>query len=530
MKLTKFADPLPIPQTIQPVFRKNGITHYKVRMKQVYQSLHRDLPETLLWGYNGIYPGPKFEVRRGEKISVLWENKLPQKHLLPVDTSIHGAKPPAPKVRTVVHLHGARVRSDSDGYPEAWFTRDFAKTGPDYKHKVYHYTNNQRPTMLFYHDHALGITRLNIYAGLVGPYFIRDRQEEALPLPKGRYEIPLVITDHTVRSDGSLFYPRKPEPSDLEKPKDIFKIPNPSVVSEFFGKQILVNGKIWPYLDVEPRKYRFRILNASNTRFYNLKLSSGQFFYQIGSDGGLLKKPAEVKQILMAPAERVDVIVDFSKMAGKKITLTNNAAAPYPDGESENLNPKTTGLVMQFRVNQSLRGKDTSQIPAVLSHFIPYSRRNVRRTRYLSLDVTFDEYGRPLLLLTNRMWDAPITENPEVSTKEIWNLINTTDNAHPIHVHLVQFQILQRRPYDVNYYKQTKKIHFTGPPIKPPQNERGFKDTVRADPGQVTQIIARFGPYIGKYVWHCHMLEHEDHNMMRPYRVIPKKKLATIIR
>ncbi|TVY04332.1 multicopper oxidase family protein [Cohnella terricola] len=522
MKLAKFVDPLPIPKTLKPVFRKNGTTHYRVRMRQVMQSLHRDLPKTKLWGYNGIYPGPKFEVRRGERISVLWENKLPKNHLLPVDTSLHGTRPPTPKVRTVAHLHGARVRSDSDGYPEAWFTRDFAKKGPAFKNKVYQYTNDQRPAMLWYHDHALGSTRLNLYAGLAGPYFIRDHQEEALQLPKGRYEIPLVIADRTVRSDGSLYYPRRPKPSDLANPKN--KIPTPSIVPEFFGKQILVNGKIWPYLNVEPRKYRFRILNASNARFYNLKLSSGQYFYQIGSDGGLLKKPVKVKQILIGPAERVDVIVDFSKMTGKKITLTNNADAPYPDGDSENLNPNTTGLVMQFRVNQPLTVKDTSRIPATLSSLVRYSRHNVRKVRYLSLNETFDKYGRLLQLITNRMWDAPITENPVVGTKEIWNLVNTTDDTHPIHVHLVQFQILQRRSYDVKYYNRTGKIRFTGPPIRPPRNERGFKDTVRANPGQVTQIIARFGPYTGKYVWHCHMDEHEDHDMMRPFKVIPKKK------
>ncbi|MBE9914233.1 multicopper oxidase domain-containing protein [Paenibacillus donghaensis] len=523
MRISKFVDPLPIPQTLKPDFKKNGVTRYTVKMKQAFQSLHRDLPKTKLWGYNGVFPGPKFEVRKGELVDVLWENKLPKKHLLPVDTSIHGAQKSNPRVRTVVHLHGAKVRSDSDGYPEAWFTRDFEKTGPSYKHKIYRYTNNQRPTMLWYHDHALGITRLNLYSGLAGIYFIRDEQEAALPLPKGPYEIPLVITDRTVKPDGSLYYPKRPMPSSLKNPKS--KIPYPSVVPEFFGKQILVNGKIWPYLNVEPRRYRFRILNASNSRFYNLKLSSGQPLYQIGSDGGLLKKPVKLNEILIAPAERIDVIVDFSKMAGKRIILTNNAAAPFPNGDPKNFNSKTTGIIMQFRVNLPLRGKDTSRIPPVLSKLIKLSTKNVKKVRNLSLDEGYDEYGRLFQLLTNRMWDDPVTEKPVVGTKEIWNLINTTGDTHPVHLHLVQFQILQRRPFDVNYYNRTGKLRFTGPPIKPAPNERGFKDTVKASPGQVTKILARFGPYSGQYAWHCHIIEHEDHDMMRPFKVILKKRI-----
>ncbi|GGH22110.1 multicopper oxidase family protein [Paenibacillus segetis] len=522
MKLTKFVDPLPIPKIIKPIYKKKDVTRYTVKMKQFYTSLHRDLPRTKLWGFNGSYPGPTFEVHRSENVHVLWENKLPLKHLLPIDTTIHGAGVKVPKVRTVVHLHGARVRSSSDGYPESWFTRDFATTGPQFKNRIYRYTNNQRATSLWYHDHTMGITRLNLYAGLAGLYLIRDKVEDALPLPKGPYEIPLIISDRTFKSDGSLFYPKRPDRSSLKNPKA--KIPFPSVVPEFFGETILVNGKVWPYLNVEPRKYRFRILNSSNARFYNLKLKSGPTFYQIGSDGGLLEKPVKLNQILIAPAERVDVIVDFSKMAGKTITLTNNASAPYPSGDPANLDPNTTGIVMQFRVKVPLKGKDTSKIPAVLSDIVKLSTKNVRKIRNLTLDETYDEYGRLLQLVTNRMWDDPVTEKPVVGTKEIWKLINLTMDTHPIHVHLIQFQILQRRPFDVNHYKKTKKIRFTGPPQKPTPNERGFKDTVRAKPGHITQIIARFGPYTGQYVWHCHMAEHEDHDMMRPYRVVPKKK------
>jgi spore coat protein A len=240
-------------------------------------------------------------------------------------------------------LHGSRIPPNSDGYPEAWFTRGFAKTGPFFTNKIYNYPNQQRATTLWYHDHALGITRLNIYVGLAGFYLIRDKEEESLPLPKAPYEIPLMITDRSFNPDGSLFYPTRPSPDDLKKPEA--RIPNPSVVPEFFGDTILVNGKVWPFLNVEPRKYRFRILNASNARFYHFKLDSGQPFFQIGTDGGLLEKPIKVSQILLAPAERADVIVDFSKFTGKTITMTNDAAAPLPvdmSGIATCLNMKIT--------------------------------------------------------------------------------------------------------------------------------------------------------------------------------------------
>lgn len=174
MSLEKFVDALPIPSVIKAEKKINGIPFYRVEMKQVQQKLHRDMPPTTVWGYNGLYPGPTFEVERNQPIQVLWENKLPLEHLLPVDRTVHGAHPDQPSVRTVVHVHGARVTPDSDGYPEAWFTRNFENVGPKFTNKIYHYPNCQRPTTLWYHDHAIGITRLNVYSGLAGFYLIRD--------------------------------------------------------------------------------------------------------------------------------------------------------------------------------------------------------------------------------------------------------------------------------------------------------------------------------------------------------------------
>ena len=512
MPLTKYVDKLPIPIILKPKQRGRLATNYEVRMKQVKQKLHRDLKPTTVWGYEGTYPGPTFEVRKGELVKVKWINQLPNKHLLPVDKSITG---PVPAVRTVVHLHGGRSPANSDGHPQAWFTKGFAKTGPRFVSRISTYPNRQNATTLWYHDHTLAITRLNVYAGLAGFYLIRDKNENCLNLPKGKYEIPLVVQDRSFNPNGSLFYPKKPD-----TPKK--GIPIPSVVPEFFGDTILVNGKVWPYLEVEPRKYRFRILNGSNSRFYTMRLSSGQPFYQIGTDQGLLAKPVLVKQILLAPAERADVIIDFSKQKGKKIILTNNARSPFPVGDP--VNPNTTGQIMQFKVKSGIFGKDTSSIPKFLTRLPKLKRASAVKVRNMTLVESTDRFNRLLQLIDGKRFEAPVNIKPRLNTVEVWNLINLTEDTHPIHPHLVKFQILSRQPFDVNFYIKTRKLKFTGPAVLPQPNERGWKDTVRANPGQVTRIIARYGPFNGQYVVHCHILEHEDHDMMRPYTVVRGKK------
>lgn len=510
MKIAKFVDKLLVPSILKPKWRKNSLTYYEVRMQQFRQKLHRDLPATLVWGFEGAYPGPTIEAIRNQWIKVKWLNNLPAEHLLPVDTTIHGAGPDQPRVRTVIHLHGGVVPPESDGYPEAWFTNNYQEVGPFFTRKVYDYPNRQRPTTLWYHAHALGITRLNVYAGLAGAYIIRDAREEALDLPKGCYELPLLIQDRSFQPDGSLFYPSQPDPP----------VPgvDPSVIPDFFGETILVNGIVWPYLEVEPRKYRFRIINGSNARFYRLSLSSGQPFYQIGTDGGLLEKPVVTKEILLAPAERADLIIDFSPYWRQNILLTNDAVAPFPRGEA--VDPDTVGQIMQFRVSLPLSSYDFSQIPARLSIIHRLSEAEASRERKLTLVRESDQYGRPFLLLDGKIWDDPISENPRLGSIEVWQLINLALSTHPIHLHLVNFQVLDRQSFDLEYFRQTGQILPTGPVRLPDLNERGWKDTVRANPGEVTRIISRFGPYTGLYVWHCHILEHEDHEMMRPYQVL----------
>ena len=531
--ITKFVDELPIPSTIAPSGTLNGVPFYDVKMRPLQKKLHRDLPATALWGYNGQYPAPTFEVRRGKPIAVKWENQLPGTHFLPIDKTIHGAEPPTPSVRTVVHLHGMKSMPASDGYPEAWFTNGFQKTGPFFETQVYHYSNDQQATTLWYHDHALGITRLNVYAGLGGGfYLIRDNHEDSLGLPSGQYEIPLVIQDRFLNPDGSLLYPVEDNGGDPDT-----RVP-PVWIPEFFGDTVLVNGKVWPFLEVEPRKYRFRILNGSNARFYHMTLQeawasgqalggrSGPVFTQIGSDGGLLPAPVTRTDLLMAPAERLDVVIDFSGQQGKNFLLTNDAPAPYPDGDDV-----VPTEIMLFKVNQRLQGRDTSRVPAVLNSVPLINPANAVKMRDLVLSEldSADPFDNPIIAMINDAhWDDPVTETPKAGTVEVWRIINTTGDAHPIHVHLVQFQIIDRRPFDPDQFPGN--LAYTGPAVTPGRDERpAWKDTVISLPGTVTRIIAKFDLPPGAnakpgdkflYVYHCHILEHEENEMMRPYVVV----------
>jgi spore coat protein A, manganese oxidase len=509
MILSKFVDELPSPPILKPLWKDQFYRYYEVNMTEFKQSLHRELNDTTVWGYEGSYPGPTIEVESGEKVFIKWINNLPDKHLLPVDYTVHGAHKDVPEVRTVVHVHGACVEWESDGYPEAWFTKGFKQVGPYFRKQVYRYDNCERACTLWYHDHALGITRLNVYAGLAGFFLIRDQRERILNLPSGKYEIPLMLQDKTFNKDGSLYYPKQPE-----KPVPTLET---SIIPEFIGDTILVNGKVNPYLKVEPRKYRLRLLNASNTRFFRIKLDSGQLMYQIATDGGLMQHPIGVKEIMLAPAERSDVIIDFANLGGKNIIMTNDAPAPFPDGDPVDEN---TGTVMQFRVTLPLSSVDTSVIPGYMMPIPQMNGHSASKSRYLTLNDNMDKYGREFMLLDNKQWDAPITENPKLGSTEIWYLINLTTDSHPIHLHLIDFQIIDRRDFDVDRYNKEKTIHYTGPAHPPEPQERGWKDTVRANPDQVTRIIMKFGPFIGLYVWHCHLLEHEDYEMMRPFVVI----------
>lgn len=485
--IPKFIDPLPIPKKAERESCSETSDTYRIIMRETFHTFHSQFPKTKVWGYNGKYPGPTIETFKDRTTYVRWENKLPDKHMLPFDYTLHGTID-SPEVKTVVHLHGAHVEAESDGHPEAWFTKDYVLRGPHFTKKVYKYTNHQPSTMLWYHDHAMGSTRLNVYAGLAGLYVIRDELEERLNLPKGKFEIPLMIQDKSFNPDGSLSYP---EPLINPEPQPPIPIPG------FIGNTIVVNGKVWPYLKVEPRKYRLRFLNASNERNYNLSFSNDASFYQIGTHGGFITETNEIKSFKIFPAERMDTIVDFSNYKGQTIILTNTG-----DDLDEN-----TAVIMQFKVGSRLSEPDTSEIPTRLNPYDHIAVEDAVITRNLSLGAQVDSYNRLMLLLNGRMWHEPTTEIVQSDTIEVWNISNPTPVPHPIHIHLIQFQLLSRTSIE------------TGEQIPIESYEQGFKDTVEAPPGTITTVVMHFTGFTGEYVWHCHLLDHEDHDMMRPLLV-----------
>ncbi|MFC9539685.1 multicopper oxidase family protein [Lysinibacillus sp. NPDC056959] len=501
--IPKFVNELPKPVTAKPKYYKGQQRkdYYELKMMQAEHCFHNDFPKSIIWGYNGLYPGPTIEAKKDKSIYVRYKNQLPLKHFLPVDFTLHAAND-SQEVRTVTHLHGANVDWESDGHPEAWYTRDYAQTGPKFNKEIHEYTNHQPGTTLWYHDHAMALTRLNVYAGLAGFYLLRDSLEERSNLPCGDYEYPILIQDKSFNEDGSLFYPDEPP----------FPVPvHPSITPGFVGNTIVVNGKVWPYLNVEPRKYRFRFLNGSNRRGYLISLSNGDHMIQIGTDGGFLSAPHEIQSVELLPAERTDVIVDFSKCEGQEITLVNS---------DEDFIDEHTSVIMQFKVCLPLMCEDTSEIPERLAASMDLHAHDAHIERHLPLTATTDNFGRPMLLLNNRMYHDPATEKPALDSIEIWNFINATPFDHPIHLHLIRFKILERRPFDMELYQNEGKLTFIGPPEEPHDYEQGWKDTVKAEAGKMTKIIMHWKDHVGHYMWHCHFLEHEDHDMMRPILVM----------
>ena len=482
-RLVRFVDPLPVPEVLR------GPKH-RLRMREAWTHLHRDLPPTRIWGYDGKLPGPTIEVRSNEPVSIEWANDLPREHLFPIDHTLHGAGRDVPDVRAVVHVHGARVPPDSDGYPEHW-------TAPG-QPATYRYPNRQDATTLWYHDHAMGIERLNVYAGLFGAFLVRDAAEDALQLPGGEFEIPLLICDRLLTADGQLYYPASGSP---ESPW----------VSEVYGDVHLINGKIQPYLEVEPRPYRFRIVNAANARFYYLSLGDDSPLQQIGSDQGLLPRPVAKQTLMIAPAERADVIIDFAALAGRTITLRSQAFE-----------------LMQFRVAARTRSTLTSRkLPAKLRTVARIARTAAVRTRTLTLDTYTDPRTHMMMMLLNgTYWHQPVTERPVLGSTEIWEFLNLTEDTHPIHLHLVRFQVLNRQRFDVDLYLRERQLRVAGPELPPLDNEHGWKDTVQADAGLITRIIVPFEGYPGRYVWHCHVLEHAANEMMRPFDVVSTESHA----
>lgn len=520
-RVRPYIDPLPVPRRLEPLKKRHDRLLYRVRMVEFEKRLHSDLPPTRLWGYEGEYPGPLLEARCGVPVSVQWQNDLPVQHLFAIDPRLHGCVPPAPAVRAVPHLHGARTDSRSDGLPENWFVPGHSV--------VYRYPNRQEAATLWYHDHAGGIERLNLYAGMAGFYLLRDERELGMNLPSGDYEIPLLLQDRMVDAQGQLVY----QPTFADG-----TLPAPGAWGpQLFGDLPVVNGVVSPYCEVEPRRYRLRLLNGANGRFFNLYMNLAKSptdiprlvpFHQIGSDGGLLAAPVPLQHLLLGPAERADVIVDFTGHEGNTVTLSNNARAPFPGWDVVGSLYPALQELMQFRVTLPLAsGAKTFSMPPAVS--VPRLQvAQAVRSRDFVLTEDMDKQGRSLrMVIDGKMYDDPTTEFPVLGSIEKWRFINTTDDAHPMHLHLVQFQIVERQGYDFGDFLLHKRLTLHGTPRPPAANEAGWKDTAILNPGEVLTILVPFLGFTGKYVFHCHIAEHADNDMMRPFVVVAPGKSET---
>ena len=615
--------------------------YYEISMRQFDQQiLPLGMPPTTVWGYGAVTgqrgqalllhnaPSLTIEATAGTPVRVKWINGLVYEngnhlpHLLPVDPTLHWANPPGGAmyrdtrptfdstpgpytgpVPMVTHVHGAvGVGDESDGYAEAWYLpaaadipAEYATEGTWYNFfagkaetafgvawtagsATFQYPNAQRAATNWYHDHTLGMTRLNVYAGPAGFYILRggpDGDDAVLdsrtgrpavlpgPAPKANdrfpsnktyYEIPLAVQDRSFNEDGSLFYPDSRAYFDeIEGPylplpdTDISPIWNP----EFFGNALMVNGNTWPVQTVEQRRYRFRILNGCNSRFLILDFNQidGVEVWQIGNEGGFLGAPVDVTAasgtLLMGPAERADVVLDFTNVPVGSYVLGNiGPDEPFGGGipgvDFEPADPSTTGQVLRFAVVPAL-GPDPTTPPAFLTlpPIAPLAGGAVRKLALAEeMSAFFDDSPAAALLGTvdvdghvhPRMWMDPVTENPGVGDVEVWEFYNTTADAHPMHIHEVVFQVVDRQPIEVMEPEEMAgmaemggvSVHLTGSPRPPEAWEMGWKDTVIAYPGEVTRVRMRFAS-AGQYVWHCHIVEHEDNEMMRPYRIGPEQ-------
>jgi spore coat protein A len=527
VKLAKYIQPVPRPGAGIVVATESGSNEYSFTQTEIRRQLHPDLPPTPLWAYDdgsglegqaGSF-GMAVVAQSGTPLTVNYTHELPDTYpdWIPVDTRL---TPLGNHVRLMTHLHGGFVAADSDGNPAV--TPDGFGRGET--QSVY-YTNQlpQMPaSLLWFHDHGLGATRLNVFAGLAAAYILRDefdtgREPNPIGIPGGAYEIPLVVQDRRFNPNGTLLYPT----SDIE---------GVTWIPEYFGDTMLVNGKVWPFLEVEPRMYRLRFLNGCNARILCLDLS-GPRLWQIGAEGGMWDLPVPVKHLVLAPAERADVLVDFSKFAGQTLMMKNHkpprpVATPAPSLEQ----------VMQVRVGTTVSQRGPRSIPSSL----PGRKADLGEPhgiRYIALNEIDPDESTWFLNLNGVHFDqGPVTETPKVGTVEDWVYINVTPDTHPMHTHLVTVQVIGRTPFDVAAFEEAYEgphgvpggidptPFATGAMLPPSPEERGFKDTVKTNPGFFTTVRAKFelpkdvtSPQ--DYVYHCHIVEHEDNDMMRPFTV-----------
>src|SRR5262252_4471397 len=604
-KVPKFVNQLTRPPVFVPIGTKfdprlgRRVPLYEVTENVIFQQiLPPGFPKTKVYAYGGLVnvappgqfpnfqtvfstPGPTFEASANRRIFVHYVNNLGERHMFPIDPTIMAANPnhaaiPTPPfapfppgypqfqfpIVTVPHVHGGVTPSDSDGFPRSWFSKGLTRVGETFDGTTFEYFNGQLPTTLWYHDHALGMTRLNLAAGLEGTYIIRDPQNDTVAplLPSGKYEMPLMLADKAFNADGSIHFTTVGDNPDV----------HPYWDPEYFGDTILVNGQAWPNMNVERHQYRFRIVNGSNARFYNLSLSNGMSFIQVGADGSYLPAPETLTSLLLAVCERGDILIDFSNLkAGTKVVLTNSANAPYPGGDPPDGN---TSVVMQFTVQDTRPVHPNPLPPTLITVPTLIETPNIGNPKLFTLNeaehpVTGDPVG---VFIDGRHFDEDVTEVPRLGTTESWYIQNLTEDAHPIHIHLVEFQLENRQGIDVDRFTAYwQKLNGTelpldhapirvnaeipvdtgdgtgthdfliGDPTPPSPSESGWKDVFLAPPGMITRLLIRLAPqsvkesdlFPGKntfpfdptkgpgYVWHCHILDHEDNDMMRPMQI-----------
>jgi spore coat protein A len=510
--IPKFVDDLPTLSRIKVPSNPGQFSELTIELTATTANMHSALQPTPVFAYNGSTPGPVIDVESGQALRVHWKNSLPLEHVF--KAPLGGMDMHLPEVKAVTHLHGALVSQsstkdklhDNDGWPDL-----FTVPGEE---QIAEYPNRQSARLLWFHDHAMSDTGRNVAAGLVGVYIVRDEYERSLNLPSGDYEIPLVFQQQGFLADGNRYY-------------------TDDLAAEFYGNSATINGKLWPKLKVEPRKYRFRIVNAANARSFALRIHEygnedaiGPAMYQIGSDAGFLQDTVVLNEpglkdpprLVLAPAERADIVVDFSNYAGKTLLLQNNSLDPGDGAEIP------LPQMMQIQVSEALKSPDSAQIPMHMREIVRTPESQSVQTRRIVIDSMDMPDGRPMLMLNGMSWHDPVTEKPVVNSTEIWEIVNLQPDIHPFHVHLVQFQVLDRIPFDVEAFQKTGEYKFTGPPELPEANEMGWKDVVRANPKYITRIIMKFEQYTGHYVYHCHILEHEDMDMMRPFEVVAEPK------
>lgn len=529
-KLAKYQQALPVPGHGIVVATPTSPNQYSFTQTQISRQLHPQLPPTPFWAYDdgsglggqaGSF-GMAVVAESGTPVQASFTNNLPETYpdWIPVDTRL---TPLGSQVRLMTHLHGGFVAADSDGSP-AITINGF---GAGDTQEVF-YTNQlpQMPaSLLWFHDHGFGTTRLNVFAGLAAAYILRDEfdtgaVDNPIGIPGGAYEIPLVIQDRQFNPDGTFLYP-------------VSDIPGVVWIGEYFGDVMLVNGKVWPFLNVEPRLYRFRILNGCNARILNLGLG-GARLWQIGAEGGMWDKPVPVKNVVLGPAERADVIADFRLSAGQALVMKNSkppkpVSTPAPSLEQ----------VMQIRVGTTVTQRGPSAVPASLPGRAADVTGPVAATRFITLNEIAPETANWTLNLNGLDFETSSpTETPKAGTVEDWVYVNMTGDTHPMHTHLVTHQVIGRTPFDVAAYQAKyggpngvpggidPTPFATGPMVPPDPAERGFKDTSRANPGYFTTIRAKFELPAGvtapqTYVHHCHIIEHEDNDMMLPFIVRP---------